>query len=491
MTPRTQDLLRTLPSIDRLLAHEEVQAWNDAFPREVVVSSVRAAVEYVRAAMVEGRLDAAVGDEDVISLAEQELTRRCMPSLRKVINATGVVLHTGLGRAPLSDAAIEAIAETASGYCNLEYNLEVGARGRRVDHVVQLLRSVTGAEAATVVNNNAAATLMILTALARDREVVVSRGQLIEIGGSYRLPDIMHAGGAILREVGTTNRTRIGDYEAVICDRTAILLRVHTSNFRVVGFSEETPLEQLTALAKRLGVICVDDLGSGAMFDLTTIGLPYEPNVRESLACGADLVCFSGDKLLGGPQCGIILGRADLIERIEQHPLMRTYRVDKLTLAALEATLRHYFDVDEAAARVPALSMLAASTDALAARARDLMESLSESLPDEAFTVCSDVACAGGGSLPAREIPTVVVQWNPAPASPHHALDALRDVEVPVIARIKDDAVCFDLRTIRPTEFDDIVAAVAEARMELDSHMPGDGEEDGESGGISLPILGG
>ncbi|RJP31913.1 MAG: L-seryl-tRNA(Sec) selenium transferase [Phycisphaerales bacterium] len=491
MTPRTQDLLRTLPSIDRLLAHQEVRAWSDAFPREVVLSSLRAAVEVVREAMVAGRLDAAVGDEDLISLAEQELTRRSMPSLRKVINATGVVLHTGLGRAPLSDAAIEAIVETASGYCNLEYDLEAGQRGRRVDHVVELLKTVTGAEAATVVNNNAAATLLVLTALARGREVVVSRGQLIEIGGSFRLPDIMHAGGAILREVGTTNRTRIADYEAAICDRTAILLRVHTSNFRIVGFSEETPLEQLVALGRRVGVLCVDDLGSGAMFDLTTLGLPYEPNVRESLGRGADLICFSGDKLLGGPQCGIILGRADLIERIERHPLMRTYRVDKLTLAALEATLRHYLDAAEAAARVPALSMLAAPTDALAVRARELVESLKETLADEQFTICSDVACAGGGALPARAVPTVVVQWDPEPASARRALDALRDVEVPVIARLRDDAVCFDLRTIRAHEFNDLVAAVAEARMELDSQLAGDGGENGESGAISLPIVGG
>ncbi len=466
MTTPTQDLLRSLPSIDALLDHEEVQGWTQALPRALVAASLRSAVDQVREAIRRGEIDQPVEVPELLALAEGELTQRATPSLQRVINATGIVLHTGLGRAPLCEAAVDAIVETASGYCNLEYRLDSGSRGRRVDHVVESLRQITGAEAATVVNNNAAATLLILSALALDREVIVSRGQLIEIGGSFRLPDIMRASGAILREVGTTNRTRISDYEREVNDRTAILMRVHTSNFRVVGFTEEASLEEIAALAHRFDLPAVDDLGSGAMFDLTDHGLPFEPVVGRSLSAGADLVCFSGDKLLGGPQCGIIAGRAGLIQKIESNPLMRTYRVGKLTLAALEATLKHYVDDADALSSIPALAMLSASTDTLAGRANDLSRSLEQALPDEQFLVCSDVGYAGGGSLPDKALETVVVQWRPSQMGADDALEALRKAEVPVIARIRDEAVCFDLRTVPPGDFDDLVAAVTAAVVE-------------------------
>jgi len=469
MTPRTQQILRSLPSIDALLEHEEVRAWTQALPRTLVIAALRAAVEQIRGAIRSGKIDRPVEITDLLGIAEEELTRRATPSLRRVINATGIVLHTGLGRAPLCEAAVDAIVETASGYCNLEYDLQAGGRGRRVSHVVQTLAQITGAQSATVMNNNAAATLLILTALAKDREVIVSRGQLIEIGGSYRLPDVMAASGAVLCEVGTTNRTRIGDYESEINDRTAILMCVHTSNFRVVGFTEETPLDEMVTLARRFDLLAVHDLGSGAMFDLTDHGLPAEPYVRRSIHIGADLVCFSGDKLLGGPQCGVIVGRADLIRRIESNPLMRTHRVGKLTLAALEATLRHYVDPQDAMTNIPGLSMLAASTDTLAQRANELSQRLENTLPDEHFYVCSDVAYAGGGSLPAKALDTVVVQWRPSCLGADAALKALRDSEVPVIARIRDEAVCFDLRTTPPRDFDDLVAGVTSALMDAES----------------------
>ncbi|UCF34551.1 MAG: L-seryl-tRNA(Sec) selenium transferase, partial [Phycisphaerales bacterium] len=403
-----------------------------------------------------------------LQIAEAELVERVTPSLRPVINATGIVLHTGLGRAPLCDAAIEAIVEGASGYCNLEYVLETGQRGRRISHVVEHLKRITGASGALVVNNNAAATLLILQTFAAGREAIVSRGQLVEIGGSYRLPDIMSASGAVLREVGTTNRTRISDYQRAINDRTALLMHVHTSNYRLVGFVEHTSIDAIAELAHRFGLVAVEDLGSGAMFDLADYDLPAEPYVGQALKGGADLVCFSGDKLLGGPQCGIIVGKQELIERLEANPLMRTYRVGKLTLLALEATLRHYIDPEDAMANVPSLRMLATDADELADRARTLSEQLSAALRDESFYVCSDVAYAGGGSLPARSLQTVVVQWQPARHSTESVAAALRMAEMPVIVRVKNDAICFDLRTLRTDDFEPLVSTVSAVVMDLD-----------------------
>ncbi len=463
VTPKTQELLRSIPSVSAMLEQKEVQEWLHGVPRASVVASVQAAVDAARTAILEGKIREPVDPQDLLARAEQELLDRSTPSLRPVINATGIVLHTGLGRAPLGEAVVEAIAESASGYCSLEYDLHTGRRGRRNAHVAELLASVTGAEAATVVNNNAAATLLILRTFAEGREVVVSRGQLIEIGGSFRLPDIMRASGASLCEVGTTNRTRISDYEGAISENTAMLLRAHPSNYRIVGFTEDVPIEAIATLAHRHDLIAVDDLGSGALVDLTPYGLPDEPSVRRSLDGGADLVCFSGDKLLGGPQAGLIVGKRSLIEQLDAGPLMRTYRVDKMTLIALEATLRCHLDPDHAVANVPALAMLSTSTDELAKRARILNEQLEEALPEEQFYVCSDVGYAGGGSMPGVELQTVVVQWRPSQAPTETMATALRDVDVPVIVRIRDDAICFDLRTIREAEFEALVGAVSAA----------------------------
>jgi L-seryl-tRNA(Ser) seleniumtransferase len=422
--------------------------------------------------------------QELIGLAENALLRRSIPSLRKVINATGIVLHTGLGRAPLSASAIEAIAEGASGYCNLEYNLESGGRGHRADHVLRLLTALTGAESATVVNNNAAATFLILRTLAAGREVIVSRGQLVEIGGSFRLPMIMAESGAILREVGTTNRTRLSDYEKTIGERTAVILRVHPSNYRVVGFSESVETAALAKLAHERGLVMVDDLGSGALVDLGALGLPQEPRIGESVKAGADIVCFSGDKLLGGPQCGVIVGRRSLIERLEAHPLMRTYRVDKLTLLALEATLRTYEESSEPAADIPLLAMLTASPKQLNQRAEALLVQLRANVPGEEFRIASDVGFAGGGSLPAEELPTVVIEWRPKAASVEAAVRALRNGETPVVARVRENCVCFDLRTIAQADFDLLVVAVAGAAWEL-----GPEEESTRSTGVSLPVV--
>lgn len=467
MASSRKDLLRALPSVSAMLDHEQVRRWLEETGRSAVVTAVQDAIEAARRDILEGDTDKKVGIDDLLPMAEAELVKWITPSLGAVINATGVVLHTGLGRSPLCESAMDAVAVGAGGYCNLEYDLETGERGRRVSHVVDRLVKITGTQSATVVNNNAAATLLILRTFASGKEVVVSRGQLIEIGGSFRLPDIMRAGGCILREVGTTNRTRLSDFEAAVCDETAILMHVHTSNFRVVGFTESVPIETIVELAHRYDLLAVDDLGSGAIYDFTRCGLPEEPYVRHSLAAGADLVCFSGDKLLGGPQCGIIVGKGDLIARLESDPLMRTYRVGKLTLLALEATLAHYLDPEEAVANIPTLRMLAASTDELARRARALCEQLEATLPGESFFVCSDVTFAGGGSIPGKEMQTIVVQWRPARSSTGEMAAALRTSETRVIVRIRDDAICFDLRTIPQSEFELLVESVSATAREF------------------------
>ncbi len=481
VTPKTKELLRSLPSVSQLLEHEEVQNWLQQFPRASVLTTLQAALDRVRDAMLAGRLDGQAAIDQIVAIAEEDLVERSIPSIRRVINATGIVLHTGLGRAPLVGAAVEAVAEAAGGYCNLEFDLSTGNRGRRNAHVVDQLASITGAESATVVNNNAAATLLILQTFAQGREVVVSRGQLVEIGGTFRLPDIMSAGGVILHEVGTTNRTRISDYQSAINENTALLLRVHPSNFRVVGFTEEVDIEAIAALAHRHDLIAVDDLGSGAIFNLPKYGLPDEPTVPHSVQAGADLVCFSGDKLLGGPQSGIIVGKRKLIDRLDANPLMRTYRVGKMTLLALEATLHCYLDPEYARTNVPILAMLTTSTEVLAERARALAERLETELPHEKFLVCSDVAYAGGGAMPARELPTVVVQWRPARSSAAEMIEELHSADTPVVARIRDDAICFDLRTVPESDFDTLVESTSTAVWDSESHE--------ETGGTSLPVL--
>lgn len=460
MSDSTNQRLRHLPAVGTLLDRPDVQRMAEETSRAETVKALRDALEDVRQRIVNAAPQDVTDTDAIIALAQSHLKRRTTPSLMRVVNATGIVLHTGLGRARLGPAAVGALEAAADHYCNLEFDLRTGKRGRRQRHVTGLISRLTGAEAATVVNNNAAATLLILQTMAAGREVIVSRGQLVEIGGSYRLPDIMAASGAVMREVGTTNRTRIADFERAISDQTALLLRVHTSNYRIVGFTEQPEFAELAELAHQKGLLAVDDLGSGALYDLSEHGLPYEPCVTDSLAAGADLVCFSGDKLLGGPQAGIICGRLSLIQQIEASPLMRTYRVGKLTLLALEATLRQYADPDQAIRTIPALAALTRDASELARRAEALRECLAATIPDERFLVCSDQSYAGGGSLPAEALETVVVQWRPATVSASAASDLLRQAPVPVIARVRDDAVVFDLRTIEPDEFDLLSQAV-------------------------------
>ncbi len=411
------------------------------------------------------------GTDELVSLVEKAVEERTKTSLRRVINATGVVIHTNLGRSVLSQEAVQALTATASYYDNLELDLETGSRGSRQMHLRKLLCELTGAEAALVVNNNAAAVLLALAALGRGKEVIVSRGQLVEIGGSFRLPDIMAESGARLIEVGSTNKTYLDDYRAAISSETAMLLRAHTSNYRIVGFTSEVAVRELAGLANEYGLILLDDLGSGAILNLENYGMAHEPTIKSSLEDGAHLVCFSGDKLLGGPQAGILLGREDLIETMTRHPLSRALRIDKLNLAALEATLRQY--LEGAGEKIPTLAMLAADPEALKKRARGLAKKITSETTSITADVAGDVSRAGGGSLPLAEFPTSVVTLASSEINATTLRSALRNADIPIITRVKDDRVILDMRTVR----DDEVVLIAEALRIIDA---GAGAEEGE-----------
>ncbi|HEY2218825.1 MAG TPA: L-seryl-tRNA(Sec) selenium transferase [Gaiellaceae bacterium] len=429
--------LRDLPSVDELVRSEALAALPHA-----------AAVAAARDALARAREEIAAGHDpgDLVARTLDIAARRGRPALTRVVNATGIVLHTNLGRAPLAPTAVARLGEVAGGYSNLEYDLRAGSRGSRHDHLAARLRDLTGAEDALVVNNNAAAVLLALSALAEGREVVVSRGELIEIGDGFRIPDVLARSGAVLVEVGTTNKTHAADYEAAIGADTAAILRVHQSNFRVVGFTERPALAQLAQVAARFGLPLVDDLGSGSF-----VSYADEPRVGESLAAGASLVTFSGDKLLGGPQAGIVCGRADLVSRLRRHPLQRALRPGKLTLAALEGTLLLYADPERAEREIPALRMLREPLDVVRARAQRLAAATDG-------TVVETVARPGGGALPLYDLPSAGVELELELAA------RLRAAEPPVVALVRGDRTLLDCRTIADDEVDLVAAAVRACR---------------------------
>lgn len=459
MLPRdeVQQLLRQLPSVDRLVAQVRARGRVLRVAHEFLVQVAREVVAEHRAALQDGRVPE-VDAERMLETVESRILAAAHPSLRKVVNATGVLLHTNLGRAPLAAEAQRAVQE-ASGTCNLELDLASGTRGSRQDHVEELLRRLTGAQASVVVNNNAAGVHLALSALASGREVVVSRSEQVEIGGSFRMPEVMRAAGVRLVEVGTTNRVRLSDYEAALSLQTALLLKVHRSNFRLVGFVSDVSVSELAGLARRVGLPLVYDLGSGALVDLRSRGLPYEPTVPEAVREGADLVLFSGDKLLGGPQAGIVVGRTDLVEVLRRHPLYRAVRMDKLDLAALEATLRLYLDPETAWERVPVLRMLGASEDRLRARAQALARSFGQLGVQAEPVPCESEA--GGGSLPGAVLPSWGVRVWQASGSPQALAAALRAASPPVLARVQGDAVLLDLRSVLPEDDSVLEASVA------------------------------
>ena len=444
---RIAPALRALPSVDRLLAQPPLA---DEPPSPLRTEAARRAIDAARQAIREG------GDlpsiEALIAEALARLADLERPSLRRVINATGVILHTNLGRAPLAEDALAAMEAVGAGYSNLEFDLDAGARGSRFSHLDELLRRVTGAEAGIAVNNNASAILLMLSALCAGREVIVSRGQAVEIGGGFRIPDVLRQSGATLVEVGTTNRTRLADFADAITDRTAALLRVHASNFRVVGFTEFPLLRDLATLAHERGVLLLDDLGSGCLFDATRFGLAPEPRVDDSLRDGADVAAFSGDKLLGGPQAGILVGRAELVSRLRRHPLARAVRMDKASIAALEATLRHYARGDAFAA-IPVLRMIAAPVETLQARVE--VWRAATPLPAE---VVPSRAMIGGGSLPGEGLDSRALAITVA--HPERAARALRTLPTSVVGRVEGDRLLLDARTVAPSEDGNLVAAL-------------------------------
>ena len=451
---------RVIPSIEQLRQRAGVRALEARFGHALVVDALRAEAEALRARVADGRAAPATADQaagDIERALAVRIEALGAPSLRRVINATGVIIHTNLGRAPLSRAAAERVAAIATGYSNLEFDLDAGTRGARDTHAERLLCRLTGAAAAVVVNNNAAATMLILAALAKGREVIVSRGELVEIGGGFRVPDVMAQSGAILREVGTTNRTRVADYAAAIGERTALMLRVHPSNFRIAGFTERPGLDALVALGRQLNVPVVEDLGSGYLGGSSgCTAVEDEPSVESSVRAGADAICFSGDKLLGGPQAGIIIGRRDLVATIRRHPLMRALRVDKMTYAALEATLEEYV-AGRATQSVPVARMIGAAREEIGARAATLAAALA------AVGFHADVrdghSTIGGGSAPGSQIPTKLIAVT-LPGTSADALEArLRALDPPVISRIENDVVVLDLRTVLPEE-DDVLQKV-------------------------------
>lgn len=465
MAEEPPHVLKNLPSMTALLAHAEAHRRFAHHARVEWKAALTEALADARDALLAGAaVDENASSEALVLAAARRLDHRARNRLHRVVNATGIVLHTGLGRAPLADAARHALHE-AAGYCNLEFNLDRGDRGRRGVQLEDMLMRLTGAQDALVVNSNAAATLLVLTGIAAGREAIVSRGQLVEIGGSFRLPDVMACSGCRMREVGTTNKTRLSDYELAITPETALILHVHTSNFRVTGFAESPGISELVGLAHARGLVAYDDLGSGALLDDDLWRAAREPTVAASMTAGADLVSFSGDKLLGGPQAGVILGRADLIERLRRHPMARAMRIDKLTIAALQATLELYFDPARAAAEVPALRLLNQPLDVLRPRAERLRQRLAAALPDEVFDVAEDETFAGGGSLPVWPLPTAIVCWRlAAKASADETARALRNADPPVVARIDRDAIVFDVRTLAEDELDFVVAAARAAR---------------------------
>ena len=463
MSTASTNILQTLPKVDRLLEAPAMVALLEIHPRTLVVEEIRRFLDAIRQKVIAGAEVTLPDDNELIRQLASIISSNLTPGLRRCVNGVGIVLHTALGRAPISESAQDALQEVVTNYCTLQIDLETGKRGDRYKEVEDLLRKITGAEAALVVNNNAAATMAILNTLADGREVIVSRGELVEIGGSFRLPDVMKRSGARLVEVGTTNRTHLKDYKNAITPETALILKVHQSNYKIFGFTSEVPVSELAPLAHEHRALAVDDIGSGALVDLSRWGLPKEPTVQDSLAAGSDVVCFSGDKLLGGPQCGIIVGKRACIERIKNNQLTRALRCDKMTFAVLEATLRLFLDEGKLLKHHPVLRLLTMSLEEIRSRCEVLKDGLETILTGRGSVVVEqETSEAGSGSLATVSLPTwvaaVAVKGIPA----EEIARRLRLVPVPVFGRIKEQRFLLDGRTIRDDEVEFVLQGFRE-----------------------------
>jgi L-seryl-tRNA(Ser) seleniumtransferase len=464
-----QSVLRKIPKVDDLLARPEIKDLLAVHPRSVVIEAIREGLSRFRQDLVRRSASSSVDDsafsfENLLPLFLLEIRNQTQPRLRRVINATGVVIHTNLGRSPLHPSALQHIVNVSKAYSNLEFDLDRGERGSRYAHVEDILCRLSGAEAAMVVNNNAAAVLLVLNTIAAGKEVIVSRGELVEIGGAFRIPDVMKRSGALLREVGTTNRTHLGDYQKAISSETALLLKVHTSNFRVMGFTSDVPLEALVLFGRKYEIPVMNDLGSGSLVDLSNYGMEKEPTVQEAVRTGVDTVTFSGDKLLGGPQAGIILGKKNVVDLIKMNPLTRALRIDKLTLAALESTLLLFLDEKKAMEEVPILRMLTLDKRQLKQRGRKLLNRLVKGMGEGAtLALREDRSQVGGGALPLQELPTLALAIRPRSSSVNHLEEALRKGEPPVISRISKDELILDMRTVFDEEIPILAQCVLKA----------------------------
>ncbi|WP_027632458.1 L-seryl-tRNA(Sec) selenium transferase [Clostridium hydrogeniformans] len=448
-----RELLRKLPKVDEVLLREDINELIEAHGRAIVVDSLREGIEFYRNKILKDEINS-FEKEEVINYSLGIITKKSKPRLKRVINGAGIVIHTNLGRSLLSKEAVESMAMVSESYNNLEYDIEKGARGSRYSHIEDLLKKITGAEGAVVVNNNAAAVMLALNTLCEEKEAIVSRGQLVEIGGSFRVPEVMKFSKAKLVEVGTTNRTHLYDYEDNISENTGVLLKVHTSNFKIMGFTEEVPLEDMVSLGEKYNVPVVDDLGSGVLVDLSKYGFIYEPTVQESVRKGADVVTFSGDKMLGGPQAGIIVGKKEYIDRIKKNQLTRALRIDKMRIAALEATLRTYLDEKEAVKKVPTLSMMLLSTEELKKRAQRLKRKLKDAPNHLEVKISEDYSMVGGGSMPTETMDTVVLKIKSTKLSLVQIENYLRAYEIPIIVRVGKGEVIIDVRTLLEKDYD-------------------------------------
>lgn len=466
------NLYSKLPKVDEILENEKIEDLLSSISRDLIVETIREELDGIRK-----KINNAISDEESLKIETEKLidnvvffvNEKQRNNLRKVINGTGVVVHTNLGRSLLSEKAVKHINEVSTNYSNLEFNLETNGRGIRYDHVEEIIKRITGAEAALVVNNNAAAVIITLKAMCEGKEVITSRGELVEIGGSFRIPEVMEQSGVKLVDIGATNRTHLRDYKNAITEDTKALLKVHTSNYQIVGFTSSVDLEELVELSKETDIPVIEDLGSGVLVDLSKYGLGYEPTVQESIKKGVDIVTFSGDKLLGGPQAGIIVGKKKYIDMMKTHPLNRALRIDKTTLAALESTLRHYLD-ERTIREIPTMNMLTMTTQEIEERAERLLRGINEKIDSDSglkIEIIDDYSKVGGGSMPIEQIPTKCVNISSETLSMTKFEESLRNYETPIITRLYKDKMFIDLRTIKDEEVEHIVNAIVASMNNL------------------------